>query len=231
VDNADITRCNKEIASVKLSIAALDSKISSFMSNMSSTMSSASPDTQPSHVDVVSKRLSESVKQVVTETIDDRDKRNRDRTAATFYGLPEKRQDSDDVTYVLKAISIKCVPAYGVRLGHGAQPRPLKVIFNTVGDRDSVLRAAHLLKGNKVYERLSIRRFLNAEEMAKDKETRAECKLLNEKTSATGTNKKAYVVINGKIMSTRPDAKGKLQPYKPGEGHSSQPVASQSKNG
>jgi phage-related protein len=200
------------------------------MSNMSSTMNSASPNTQPSYVDVVSKRLSESVRQVVTETIDDRDKRNRDRTAATFYGLPEKRQDSDDVTHVLKANNVNCVPAYGVRLGHGAQSRPLKVIFNTVGDRDSVLRAAHLLKGNKVYERLSIRRFLNAE-MAKDRETRAECKLLNEKTSVTGTNKKAYVVINGKIMSTRPDAKGKLQPYKPVEGLSSQPAASQPKNG
>jgi hypothetical protein len=123
------------------------------------------------------------------------------------------------------------VPAYGVRLGHGAQPRPLKVIFNTVGDRDSVLRAAHLLKGNKVYERLSIRRFLNAEEMAKDRETRAECKLLNEKTSVTGTNKKAYVVINGKSCLLDLMPRASLEPYKPVEGLSSQPAASQPKNG
>jgi hypothetical protein len=52
---------------------------------------------------------------------------------------------------------------------------------------------------------------------------------MNKKTSATGTNKKAYVVINCKIMSTRPDTKGKLQPCKPVESLSSQPAASQPK--
>jgi hypothetical protein len=165
----------------------------------------------------MSKSISESVKQVVSDTMNDRDRKMRDSTAAMFYGLPEKKQDARDVNCILQTLSVNCVPTGGVRLGRekaNAQPRPLKVMFNSPADRDAVLRATRHLKDSKTFSGVRISRFLNKEELDNEKASRAQCKQLNEEAKAknSGLSRNPFVVINGGLMERQPN--GKLKPFK-----------------
>jgi hypothetical protein len=160
---------------------------------------------------IVSSSIAESVKKAVTATIKERDSAARDKASMMVYGLPENRRDIREVESVLKAISVCGSISTCIRLGRednglGA-PRPLKVLFDSVCDRDAVLRAAKNLKGHSTYGKLRLARFLSAVEMEKVKETRARCKQLNGDSSTAEAGKKPYFVINGKIVSRNADGK------------------------
>jgi hypothetical protein len=118
-----------------------------------------------------------------------------------FYRLPEKRQDLNDVCKMMDAISVKCVPTSCVRLGRivdgATSARPLKVIFKTAEDRDTVVRGSKNLKNNDSFGRVNVSCFLPREEMVKLKEMRGRCKGMND-SHADGSN--PYIVINGQIM-------------------------------
>ncbi len=139
---------------------------------------------------------------------------SRDKSSVMIYGLPESKQDSQDITNVLKAISVTCDPISWFRLGKpvndcsSARPRPLRVIFSKSSDKNSVLSAAKNLKGNIAFGKVRISRFLSSDELTQLKQTRVQCTQLNDKS---GSADKRFVVINGKIMTKGSD--GKLKPF------------------
>ena len=134
---------------------------------------------KPSYASIVSKSISESVKQVVTETIQNSDNKIRDKVSVMFYGLLEKKQDFQDVSSVLQSISINCSPLQCIRLGRNANGqkaisvRLLKVILNSEANKEIILRTAKKLKESKTFSYIRIARFLNKEKQEKEKATRA----------------------------------------------------------
>jgi hypothetical protein len=178
----------------------------------SKTETAAAPAARCStYAGMVSSSIAESVKKAVAATIKERDSAARDKASMMIYGLPENRRDTREVDSVLKAISACSSFSTCIRLGREDNgqgvPRPLKVVFDSVCDRDAVLRAAKNLKGHGTYGKLRLSRFLSAEEMEKVKEARARCKQLNDAASTTEAGKKPYFVINGKIVSRGADGK------------------------
>ncbi len=186
----------------------------------------------PSYASVVSKSIAESVKRAVSETIKDRDNIARDKSSVVIFGLSENHHDLQDITGVLKTIFITLMPVACFRLGrvvqdNAAYSRPLKVVFSSVADRDSVLRSASGLRKHDVYAKVRIAKYLSSEEMTKLKQTRDECKKLNDTSGIQEPGKKQYVVINGKIM--KKDADGKLKLHQ--RSNAADNASSQSKNG
>lgn len=102
----------------------------------------------------MSKFVTEPVKQVMSDIMNDSDRKMRDSTAATFCGLPEKKQDACDVHYIFHTLSVNCAPTRGVRLGKektNARSHPLKVMFSSTADRDIVFQVPKYLKENNHY--------------------------------------------------------------------------------
>ena len=176
----------------------------------SATQPAISP--PPTYASMVTKTITESVSKAVAANIRSHEAAARDRASAVFFGVSEMKRDSQDVTDILKAVAVSCLHIAAVRLGRrdsnapADQPRPLKVIFGNATDRESVLGAAKKLKGHTLFGKVRISRFLSDDEMSKLKETRTQCKQMNEGVEG----QKPYIVINGRIMKKQPD--GKLQP-------------------
>ena len=135
----------------------------------------------------------------------------------SFYGLPEKKQDFQDVSSILQSILINCSPLQCLRFARNANGqkaitvRPLKVILNSEANKEIIIGTAKKLKDIKTFSHIRIARFLNKEEQEKEKATRAYCKKLNVDTGASDIGKKSFIVINGQIMAVQAD--GKLSRY------------------
>jgi hypothetical protein len=206
----DVKSIAKEISALKDGSCAFATKQATVTSDLKSAANSCSPVT---YAAAVSHNLSDTMKKVIVDTMNDRDRAIRDNMSATFYNLPERKQDHLDVSSVLKAMSVQCVPTSCIRLGRPAassitRPRPVKVMFNSTSDRDMVLRATKNLKASEGFKNLRVGRFRSKDEMEKEKEVRAQCKQLNDGAKVDSTGKKPYVVIDGKIMVAH---NGKLQ--------------------
>ncbi len=168
-----------------------------------------------SYASVVSSTLTDTVKKAVADSIKDRDSVLRDSSSIMIYGLTESRYDLQNVTNIFNAISVSgCEPVSCYRLGKRADDassdrcRPLKVILSKPSDRSLVLLSAKKLKGHKSFSKVRISKYLSGEELDRLKQTRTQCKQLNDSSSSV---EKKFVVINGKIMTKAAD--GKLKPY------------------
>ena len=176
----------------------------------------SSPATVPaqpaSHASVVTSAITVSVKKAVADSIKDRNSMSRDKLSVMIYGLPESKQDSQDITEVLKTISVTWEPIAWFRLGKlindGSfdRPRPLRLIFSKPSNKYSVLSVAKNLKGNIAFGKVCISRFLSSDELSQLKQTRVQCMQLNYKS---GSDDKRFVI--GKIMTR--GSNGKLKPY------------------
>ena len=138
----------------------------------------------PSYASMLTKSLSDTVSKAVEKSIKARDNAARDKLSAKFYHLPEHRQDLSDVTKVLKAMSVKCIPISCIRLGRpttgNSASRLLKVIFRGTEDKEEVINAAKQLKGHSIFGQVSVSRFLSHEELSKVKNVRNRCRQMNE---------------------------------------------------
>lgn len=120
--------------------------------------------------------------------------------STTVYGLPEKQQDKRIFMAGLSAISVSSVPNAGQRLGIWPRdsttswPRPLKVTFSSISDRDAVLNAAPELKGHSNYGAVCISKFLLLDEIAKMKQLHIQCKERDDAAAASGDTSKPYIV-------------------------------------
>ena len=129
--------------------------------NASLPSSPATVPAQPaSYASVVTSAIAVSVKEAVVDNIKDRESMSRVKSSVMIYGLPESKQDSQDIAKVLKAISVTCEPIAWFRLGKlinygpSCRPRPLRLIFSKPSDKNFVLSAAKNLKGNIAFRKL-----------------------------------------------------------------------------
>ena len=63
-----------------------------------------------SYAAIVSKSISDTIKQVVTETIKDRENNTRDKSSVILFGLANWKQDFQDVGTLLKQINVNSIP-------------------------------------------------------------------------------------------------------------------------
>jgi hypothetical protein len=168
---------------------------------------------KPSYAGVVHQVVHDYVKKAVADSMKLQDNLVRDKSSVTLYNLPEKHQDRRDVMAVLSAISVSCVPNAGIRLGRlptdsaSSRPRPLKVTFSSISDRNMVLHAAAKLKGHALYGAVRISRFRLPDEMSKIRQLRADCKEMNDAAAVSDATNRPYFVINLDIM--KKEASGK----------------------
>lgn len=80
------------------------------------------------------------------------------------------------------------------------RPRPQKVTFSSISDRDAVLNAAPGLNGHSNYGAVRISKFLLPDEIARMKQLRIQCMERNDAAAASGDTSKPYVVIDTKLM-------------------------------
>ena len=108
--------------------------------NASLPSSPATVPAQPaSYVSVITNAIAVSVKKAVADSIKDREIMSRDKSSVMIHGLPESKQDSQDIAKVLKAISVTCEPIAWFRLGKLIKDdfsgRPLRLILSKPSDK------------------------------------------------------------------------------------------------
>ena len=215
----DIASLQSSIKAISANIGSVISQVNDMQRSLQSTLLSVTIPTEvreegspavihpsttsqpPSYASMLTKSLSDTASKAVEKSIKARDNAARDKLSAMFYHLPEHRQDLSDVTEVLKAMSVKCIPISCVRLGRpttgSSAYRPLKVVFRGTEDKEAVIRAAKQLKGHSIFGQVSVSRFLSHEELSKVNDARNRCMQMND---ALTDGTRPYIVIDGRIM-------------------------------
>ena len=135
---------------------------------------------------IVSKSITDIIKQAVSETIKDCENNTQDESSVILLDLAGRKQDFQDVGTLLKEIIVNSMSAACIRIGRKTgNARPLKLVLNSVANKDTVLRAAKHLKGSKTFTRIRVVRILTKDELVKDKAIRNSAKKPNEDAEAT----------------------------------------------
>ena len=148
--------------------------------------------------------LSKVVKSTMAESMREQKAADRDRACVAIHGFKEHGRDIGDVNELCQYIDCQVNVISVVRIGRPPtstrRPPLLKVLLQSVADKNLFLQAAKFLKDDPSTSSIFIAPRLSPVELAKLRKTQDRCCQLNAKSPAMADDRKPFLVISGRLM-------------------------------